>query len=244
MNHLWHLLRLHVEAVWNVQFNAKIDEESYTEVELLAADDMPPWQLCLAKLLDDASTHIAIWRPEVQKEQRSMLLAQATEALDLSPAEFRKQRAHFPAIHREVAFHQTAEPTITLATASGIARLLTHQDAQLLEDFETASSTHYLNPSRQPLVGVIAENKLLCLAHSSRRTTEACELGIDTLPSARRKGYALAATILWAELVKQAALLPIYSAFIENEPSLALAHSAGYRPFAHIATITIKPPSP
>jgi len=60
-------------------------------------------------------------------------------------------------------------------------------------------------------------------------------LGIDTLPAARRKGYALAATILWAHTVLQEGLVPLYSAFANNAPSLRLAAAAGYRAFAHVA---------
>ncbi len=78
---------------------------------------------------------------------------------------------------------------------------------------------------------------LLSLAHSSRRTVEACELGIDTLPEARRRGYALMATVVWAATVVQEGLVPIYSAFMTNTASLRLAAAAGYRIFASGATI-------
>ena len=65
---------------------------------------------------------------------------------------------------------------------------------------------------------------------------EACELGIDTLPEARRQGYALAATILWTQAVLQERLVPIYSADASNTASLGLADAAGYRAFARLAT--------
>jgi RimJ/RimL family protein N-acetyltransferase len=83
---------------------------------------------------------------------------------------------------------------------------------------------------------VVIAGRLLSLAHSSRRTKEACELGIDTLLEARRKGYALAATILWTHAVMQEGLVPIYSAHAENTASLRLAAAAGYRAFAQVAT--------
>ena len=79
--------------------------------------------------------------------------------------------------------------------------------------------------------------RVVSLAHSSRRTHEACELGVDTLPEARRRGYALAVTTLWARMVLQEGLVPLYSALAGNRASLALAAAAGYRVFAHIVTL-------
>ena len=75
------------------------------------------------------------------------------------------------------------------------------------------------------------------MAHSSRRTTEACELGIDTLPEARRRGYALAATVVWSAAIRAEGLTPIYSALAENTASLRLAAAAGYREFARGVTL-------
>jgi len=124
-----------------------------------------------------------------------------------------------------------------MATAQALARPLTPDDHSLIEIFEPGSSDYYLHTDRCPLIGVVVEGRLLSVAHSSRRTSEACELGIDTLPEARRRGYALAATVLWAAGVAQEGLVPLYSALIENEASLRLAAAAGYRKFAHIAVI-------
>ncbi|HKD74903.1 MAG TPA: GNAT family N-acetyltransferase, partial [Ktedonobacterales bacterium] len=61
-------------------------------------------------------------------------------------------------------------------------------------------------------------------------TSSACELGIDTLPEARRRGYAAAATTLWTALIQQQGLLPMYSAFAWNTASLRLAQAVGYAP--------------
>ncbi|MFL5701810.1 MAG: GNAT family N-acetyltransferase, partial [Ktedonobacteraceae bacterium] len=123
------------------------------------------------------------------------------------------------------------------AAAQQVARLLTPDDQALVEIFDPGNVEYYFHPDRRPLIGVIVEGHLLSLAHSSRRTAEACELGIDTLPEARRKGYALAATLLWAASVAQEDLVPFYSASAENTASLGLASAAGYRAFARAATI-------
>ncbi|MGZ6390962.1 MAG: GNAT family N-acetyltransferase, partial [Ktedonobacterales bacterium] len=84
-----------------------------------------------------------------------------------------------------------------------------------------------------PVLIVVEDGRIVCLAHSSRRREHACARGHDTRPAARRRGYALAATVLWAEAVAAEGREPFYSALAENSASLALAHAAGYRPFAH-----------
>jgi predicted GNAT family acetyltransferase len=135
-----------------------------------------------------------------------------------------------------VAFHLAAEPVSDVAGAQRIARPLTSSDQTLLEAFQGDLGETYLDAEKQPLIGVVIDGRLVSLAHSSRRTSEACELGVDTLPVARRRGYALAVTILWARKVLQEGLVPLYSALADNEASLALAAAAGYRVFAHVVT--------
>jgi RimJ/RimL family protein N-acetyltransferase len=77
---------------------------------------------------------------------------------------------------------------------------------------------------------MVVDGRLASLAHSSRQTLTTCEWGMDTLPEARRQGYAKAATILWTALVQQKGLVPISSAYAENTVSLHLAASIGYLP--------------
>ena len=126
---------------------------------------------------------------------------------------------------------------MSVAAAQHIARLLTPDDQAVVELFDPGDSEYYFHPARRPLIGVFVAGRLLSLAHSSRRTAQACELGIETLPAARRKGYALAATLLWAAEVTQEALVPFYSASAENTASLGVASAAGYRAFARAAII-------
>ncbi|GCE15984.1 GNAT family N-acetyltransferase [Tengunoibacter tsumagoiensis] len=215
------LLRLHLEAVWDIRLPPLVQ----TEVELLPTTLLPPWQLCLAELT--SGWQVAIWRSKTSALNRKRMLQQAQKALALPEA-----KKAPPGISREVALIQTASPTMDLSTAHQHARLLTEQDQNLLEAFQPGGLDYYLHLQRRPLIGTIVDGRLLSLAHSSRRTTEVCELGIDTLPEARRKGYALAATLVWAQIVASEGLIPIYSALSENEPSLRLAAAAGYRPFA------------
>jgi len=175
---------------------------------------------------------VAIWRPDVPATERAELFTRAREALKLPPT-----TPVAPEIRRKVALQQAALPTISVDIAQKLARPLTPDDQALVETFDPGYVDHYFQPSKRPLIGVIIDGRLISLARSSRRTTEACELGIDTLPQARRKGYALAATVLWAASIAQEGLVPLYSASADNAASLALAAAAGYRAFARAATI-------
>jgi len=170
---------------------------------------------------------VAIWRSDVAVYDRKALLERANEAFTVPSTEYISQY-----ISREVALHQVASPTMSIASAQQVARLLTPDDQALVELFDPGEVSYYFHPDRYPLIGVIIEGRLLSIAHSSRRTAEACELGIETRPEARRKGYALAATLLWAAQVTQEDLIPFYSAFANNTASLGLAYAAGYRVFA------------
>lgn len=219
------LLRLHIEAGWGVQ----LPPIAQNTVELLREGIQPPWKLYAAEMDGE---QVAIWRPDVTSPEREELLIRASEAFTFPPTV-----SVAPHISREVAFHQVASPTISLADAQQVACLLTPDDQALVEIFDPGEVVYYFHPDRRPLIGVIVEGRLLSLAHSSRRTAQACELGIDTLPEARRKGYALAATLLWAASVAQEDLVPFYSASADNTASLALAYVAGYRAFARAATI-------
>jgi RimJ/RimL family protein N-acetyltransferase len=216
---------LHVEAVWDVHFASPV----LNDVELSAEDSQLFWNLCVADL---ASGRVYIWRPGVTAIEREVLRLRADEALTSSSV-----GVPLSEVHREVALSLVAAPRFDKATAATIARPLTEKDQALIEAFDPGSQDYYFHPQRQPLIGVVIAGQLVSLAHSSRRTLEACELGIDTLAEARRKGYGLAATILWTQSILQEGLVPIYSADASNTASLRLADAAGYRAFAKIATL-------
>lgn len=222
------LLRRHVEAVWWLPL-PPLDGE---HVMLPAEGAQPPWALYLGELRADGENEkpigrVHLWRHDVPATDRARLTTQANATL--------AQPAGAPlaqGVEREVALIQSASPTLGLDAAARIARRLTAADGPLLAAFWPGEEDALRDPIRAPLFGVVRDNRLLSLAHSSRRTPDACELGIDTLPEARRRGYALAAVLLWAAAVAAEGVIPFYSARADNTASLALAHAAGYRPFA------------
>lgn len=216
------LLRLHVEAVWGIAV-PPLDSDDVA----LAEGVTPKWVGYHARLSDG---DLRIWRAGVSSEERAQMAGMTRQALD-GPAE------RIQDVTREVALQLATEPAITYAEAQRIAQRLGPETAALAARFYD-DGDYLLAPERAPVVGVIVDGRLLSVAHSSRRTAEACELGIDTLPDARRCGYALAATIVWTRAVLDEGLIPFYSAFAENTASLALAAAAGYREFAKAAYIT------
>jgi len=219
------LLRLHVEAVWGVRLPRIVQND----IEVLPGGVQPSWKLLVAEV---ANGRLHIWRSDAIDRDRKALLMRANEAIVLLSTE-----SSAPGISREVALHLAAQPVLDIARAQEIARPLTSRDHSLLESFQRDLGEFYLHAEKRPLIGVISDGRLVSLAHSSRRTPEACELGVDTLPEARRRGYALAVTVMWTRMVLQEGLIPLYSALADNKASLALAAAAGYRVFAYIATL-------
>lgn len=218
-------LRLHVEAVWGVQ----LPPLDHNDVSLLPGSLLPFWRLFAAEV---AEGRVCIWRPDVDEAQREELLVRLNEALLLPSSDTPPSGTS-----REVAFRLAAEPVIEFADAWRVARPLAPDDHELIEAFEPGSAAYFLQPKCRPAIGVIVDGRLCSIAHSSRRTREACELGINTLPEARRKGYALAVTVAWSAAIVQEGLTPIYSALATNTPSLNLACAAGYREGVRAATI-------
>ncbi len=216
---------MHVEGVWGVRLPAI----AQSEVTLLPESQKPSWKLCAAEI---SGERIHIWRIGVDAMECEGLLASAHEALALPPTATVTE-----GIKRDIALHQEMPPPLDVKAAQLIAHPRTSREEELLETCHPGSVEYFLQPDCRPLIGVTVDSRLLSLAHSSRRTSEACELGIDTLPDARRRGYALAATVLWAATVSLEGLVPLYSTSVDNEASLGLAAAAGYRVFARIATI-------
>lgn len=167
-----------------------------------------PWALYLGVLAGGGE--VRIWRDPPSEA----LAAQARAALAGTAG--------------EAAFRWERAP----AAVGPAARRLGPDDRALLEAFQPGELSYWLEPRRGPLYGVVDGDRLLSLAHSSRRTAEACECGVDTLAAARRRGLARACVAAWTGAVAGEGLEPIYSALRTNAVSLALARSCGFRPFA------------
>ena len=201
------LLRIHIEAVWGIS----IPPLDGTSIELSDALLQPPWSLYHAHL---AQGEVTIWRPDVSAEEQADLLRRTQNAGEM---------------RREIVLRFSGIPDELSMQSQQPARLLTAADTALLEGFEAGSAEYFLDPHRAPCIGVVVASRLVCAAHSSRRTRDACELGINTIPGARRLGYATTAVRAWTQAILGEGLTPIYSAFAENVASLRLAAASGYQ---------------
>ncbi|HEX8733080.1 MAG TPA: GNAT family N-acetyltransferase, partial [Ktedonobacterales bacterium] len=200
-------LRLHLAAVWGISAPPLVGAEE----ELAAEGAPPPWSLYRARLAD--GDEVAVWRAGVNPAERADLLQRADAAGLNWDADLR--------MRREVALRLAGNtPT---APASAVARLLTAADMSLVEAFEAGGAAYFLAAEQAPCYGVVVDGLLVSVAHSSRRTEVSCELGVETLPAARRHGYALAVTVAWSTAICQEGLTPIYSALAANVASLGLA---------------------
>jgi hypothetical protein len=211
------LLRLHLEAVWNITL--PVLPGAASTIELL--EGAVPWSLYLASW---PKRRLAIWRPGTRPGARTQLLEEAQAAGPIWDETLK--------MRREVVFRNPSSRALSrqLAQSARRARVLGPDDAERVEAFEAQSASYFLDLGHAPCIGVVIDEQLLCIAHSSRRTPEACELGINTAAEARRRGFAAAATVLWTAAVKELGLVPIYSAFAWNTASLQLAASVGYTP--------------
>lgn len=226
------LLRLHVAAVWYVAVPALIDDEAELDADQPEPPEDEPSLRPLpngyhARLADGGS--VRLWRADLPATERAEVAAITDRALAY-PDEA------IAGVTREVALRLAAEPRMSLEDARRVARRLGPSDTALVAEYRQ-SEDGALAPEKEPIIGVVNEGRLVTVAHSSRRTARACELGIETEPGFRHRGYALAATILWTRAILDEGLIPFYSALAENGASLALAAAAGYREFARAAYV-------
>jgi RimJ/RimL family protein N-acetyltransferase len=208
------VLRLHIEAVWRISIPPLVG----ASVELTATTPLPPWSLYQANLSN--GQQVIIWRPGHLSDERADLLQRARNADVIFDTAI--------SMRREVVLRLLDLPRAPNSHHQRVARQLTAKDAALLEIFEAGSASYFLSPLCAPCIGVIANGRLVSVAHSSRRTDAACELGINTIAEERRQGYATEAVHAWSRAIQQEGLTPIYSAFAYNTASLRLASATGY----------------
>jgi RimJ/RimL family protein N-acetyltransferase len=78
-------------------------------------------------------------------------------------------------------------------------------------------------PHRRPFLAVLDGGRAVALCASVRISAAAHEAGVETLPAFRGRGYAVAAVAAWAEAVRRAGALPLYSTSSDNLASRRVA---------------------
>src|SRR5437588_9815833 len=131
------LLRLHVEATWNV----RLPPIEQNDVSLLPVSRRPYWKLCAAAM---DGNHVHICRPDASASEREALLKRAHEALNLPSTV-----AAATGISREVAFRQVESPALEIETARRMAHQLNSRQRSLRRTFQPNSEHYYLHPDRR-----------------------------------------------------------------------------------------------
>ena len=85
---------------------------------------------------------------------------------------------------------------------------------------------------RQPVFGVLPDGVPRSIAYCATRPGRACEVGVDTAPGWRGKGFAASAVSAWAAEMQGRGVIPLYSAALENAASRAVAARLGLIPYA------------
>jgi GNAT superfamily N-acetyltransferase len=92
-----------------------------------------------------------------------------------------------------------------------------------------------LNP---PLFALTFDGQAVAVCCSVRRTSEAHEVGVETAPPFRGRGYAAQVVATWARAVRDMGRVPLYSTSWQNEASRAVARKLALIQFGNDLHIT------
>jgi RimJ/RimL family protein N-acetyltransferase len=82
-------------------------------------------------------------------------------------------------------------------------------------------------PDNLPCVAVLVDGLAVAVCASARTSALASEAGVDTLPTQRGRGYAVAAVAAWAHAAQAAGRIPHYSTSWDNRASQGVARRLG-----------------
>jgi hypothetical protein len=100
------------------------------------------------------------------------------------------------------------------------ATLVERDDSPLVRTFP---DWHGEVALRQPFIVALDGDAAAAVCCSVRITSRAHAAGVETLPSARRRGFATQAVVGWAHVVAERGVLPFYSTSWDNVASQAIA---------------------
>lgn len=86
-------------------------------------------------------------------------------------------------------------------------------------------------PYRRPFLAILHEGRAVSVCCSVRITSEAHEVGVETLDAYRGRGYAADVVAQWANEVRSMGCTPLYSTSWENVSSQRVAKRLGLRQY-------------
>lgn len=90
----------------------------------------------------------------------------------------------------------------------------------------------------QPLFALVVDERAVAVCCTVRRTNEAHEAGVETVPAFRGHGYAAQVVTAWARAVRERGQVPLYSTSWQNEGSRAVARKLGLIQFGNDLHVT------
>ena len=112
----------------------------------------------------------------------------------------------------------------------------------------TDANSHLLTPlleawipdarTGQPLFAVVVDGQAVSVCCTVRRTADAHEAGVETVPAFRGHGYAARVVASWAQAVRDMGQVPLYSTSWQNDASRTVARKLGLIQFGNDLHIT------
>ena len=90
----------------------------------------------------------------------------------------------------------------------------------------------------QPLFAVVVDGRAVSVCCTVRRTADAHEAGVETVPAFRGHGYAARPVACWAQAVRDIGQVPLYSTSWQNDASRSVARNLGLIQFGNDLHIT------
>lgn len=84
----------------------------------------------------------------------------------------------------------------------------------------------------RPIAAVVVDGAAVSVCGNARRLSPAVEAGVETAEAYRNRGYARAATALWASAIRREGMVPLYSTSWDNVASQRVAASLGAAQYA------------
>ncbi len=119
----------------------------------------------------------------------------------------------------------TFPPNLPRIALEDGARLVWSQDpdAKTLIDGRSTSAREHLFPLFPTWTAVVADGRILSMCSTVRQSDKGAEAGVDTAAKHRGRGFATAATTLWADKMKQPGRSLFYSTSHDNTSSQRVA---------------------